>query len=147
MTRMSIKACIEAFSARNAAVAGIYRDGAKGILSRSVSSLAASVGDQRRELGKDLAALEGAVAAPSTELEIEIDAAHFAPPPQEAGGDPAGFLRLVRKIESEDYELLTAVSGAVLPTSIEVAERLAAFAEQAHKRSSWAQDHLDLLGI
>jgi hypothetical protein len=147
MTQMSYREALDALSTRNAGWASIYKESAKSLLSRSVSSLAASMADQRRELGRELAALALILPFDDAPLEIEMDLP--APPSPPIGAEEAipALLGRMQKAEAEDYELLSALSGAVLPRSVDAAERLAALAEQARKRASWAQDHLDLLGI
>lgn len=147
MTQMPYREALDALSARNAALASIYKESAKHLLSRSVSSLAASMADQRRELGRELAALTLLPSIDDTPLKIEMDFPDFPPPPIETGEAISVLLGRMQRVEAEDYELLSALSGAVLPRSVDAAERLASLAEQARKRSSWAQDHLDLLGI
>ncbi len=144
MVQLSYKAAIEALLARNSALIALYKEGAKSLLSRPVTSLALSMADQRRELGKELAALAQGQDPGAGPIELEAAPASPAAP---AAGDASGLLSRMRDQESDDYELLTALSGALLPSSAELAERLAGLAEQARKRSSWAQDHLDLLGI
>ncbi|HOX33904.1 MAG TPA: hypothetical protein PLB91_16355 [Spirochaetales bacterium] len=144
MVQISYKAAIDALLARNTALIALYKEGAKSLLSRPVTSLALSMADQRRELGKELAALARLQDPGAGPIELESAPAG---PEAPAAGDASSLLSRMRDQESDDYELLTALSGALLPSSAELAERLAGLAEQARKRSSWAQDHLDLLGI
>ncbi|HUW39577.1 MAG TPA: hypothetical protein VMV90_01100 [Rectinemataceae bacterium] len=130
---------------RNASAAAIYKEGAKSILSRSISSLALSLADQHKELGKvllELASVEGTQTA-LAELEPEF----LEQPATPASFEACAFLESARRIETEDYELLAALAGAFIPFSTEGAERLAALSEQARKRAAWAQDHLELLNL
>lgn len=145
MPQPSYGAALDALLARNEALLVLYREGAKNLLSRSISSLAASMIDQRRELAKDVASLKRQVADAGAPIDFELTASTL--PPNPSGEGAKGLLESMKKIEAEDYEFLSSLAGAVLPLSVEAAERLASLAEQARKRSSWAQDHLELLGI
>lgn len=147
MIQRTFKAVLEALSTRNAALIAVYKESAKNLLSRPAMSLILSMADQRREFGKELSSLALSPGIGAEPLELEIRALPDLAPPRSPPGDVAELLKLAQKAESEDYELMTAVSGVVLPISPGIAERLAGLAEQARKRSSWAQDHLDLLGI
>jgi hypothetical protein len=146
MEPVSFKSALGALAARNAALGASYRESAKSLLSRSATSLAASMADQRREFGKDLAELGAEANIGDEALDAEIPLSPPLPPPP-LDEDVASLLKRMKKVENEDYETLSALSGALLSRSPAIAERLALFAEQARKRGSWAQDHLDLLGI
>jgi hypothetical protein len=111
--------------------------------------------EQRFELGKVLGEIARDAAAmatfPETEVEFEMD-----PSPamvdrkfQSLGtpAEPKELLKIMAEIETADHELLAAAAGAVLSLSSVMAERLAGEAASARKRSNWAQDHLDLLGM
>ncbi len=145
MESVSLAVALEASSKRNASIATLYKEEAKTILSRSISSLALSLADQRKELGKALlefAGLDGTKAAVA-----ELETRFLEAPAGSPGIEPWDFLEFAIRTESSDYELLACLAGAFLPLSSEAAERLAALSEQARKRSVWAQDHLDLLGL
>ena len=145
MVSTTVATALETVSKRNSALAAIYTDAARSILSRSVSKLALSVADQRRELGKalvELAQVEGAGLANAEVEQIPLDQS-----PTWAGGEICDFLQFMVKAESAEYELLSSLAGAFVVFSADGAERLASLSEQARKRATWAQDHLDLLGI
>jgi len=156
--RMPLSGALEVAMTRNSAVAAVYREASRRLLSRSISTLARSMEDQRRESGKELEALRSVF---GSLIELDLDLADpdalRSPIVAPAIEDAAALLAAMERWESEDFELLAAIAGAAiagtaiaeaaLPASTEVAERVAALAEQARKRASWAQDHLDLLGI
>jgi hypothetical protein len=148
MMRMSLSGALEVALTRNSAVAAVYREGARTLLSRSISTLARSMADQRRESAKEIEILRSGFGAT---IELDLDLADpdllLAPVVASAIEDSVVLLTAMKRWESEDFELLAAIAGAALPASTEIAERVAALAEQARKRASWAQDHLDLLGI
>ncbi|MDP3178775.1 MAG: hypothetical protein Q8M76_12795, partial [Spirochaetaceae bacterium] len=153
MMRMPLSGALEVASTRSSAIAAVYREAARKLLSRSISTLARSMEDQRRESGKELEALRSEF---GSAIELDLDLADpdslWGPIVPPAIEDAAALLTAMKRWESEDFELLAAIAGAAiaetaLPASTDVAERVAALAEQARKRASWAQDHLDLLGI
>jgi len=147
MARITYGEALQSLSTRNDALALFYREGARSLLSRSMSNLAASIIDQRRELAKELASLAREEALAALPLEIEGTLPQPPSPAPSPDSRVESFLEGMLKMETEDYDSLSALAGAVLPRSVEAAERLAALAEQARKRASWAQDHLELLGI
>jgi hypothetical protein len=147
MLRMPLGAALEAVSARNNAIVAAYREGAHRLLSRSISSLCLSMANQRREFGKELAVLAELPGLKNTETELEIEAAQLEQPTAWNVSDAKELLPRMQTCEIADYELLAVLAGASILQSTEAAERLAALAEQARKRASWVQDHLDLLGI
>lgn len=147
MVKMSFRSAAEALSTRNATLLSSYKEAGRGLLSRSVSSLVASIADQRREMGKEIASLAIIPAIDGLEIEIDVEVERLKAKPVLDASEARALLGCIQCVETEDYELLTAVSGASLVGSVEVAERLASLAEQSRKRASWAQDHLDLLGI
>jgi hypothetical protein len=61
--------------------------------------------------------------------------------------EPKTLLKRMAEAEEADHEFLATVAGAVLPASPAAAERFAAEAAAARKRSSWAQDQLELLSM
>ncbi len=131
--------------ARNEALIGLYREGARRLPPGPAGNLAASMAEQRRDLSKALSSLaEG----PEGRAEVELDDSFAAPEP---GGplplDAAGLLGLIKEAEDADFERLSDLSGASLRISPEAAELLASEAGVAKKRASWARDHLDLLGL
>jgi len=111
--------------------------------------------EQRSELGKVLGEISRDAAAiavfPETEVEFETDPS-FAMVDRKiqsrgTPAEPKDLLKMMVEIETTDHELLAAAAGAVLSLSSVLAERLAGEAASARKRSNWAQDHLDLLGM
>ncbi|MDA8426395.1 MAG: hypothetical protein M0Z80_09690 [Treponema sp.] len=145
MMNVPLSSALETASKRNAVAAATYKAGAKSILSRSISSLALSLADQRRELGKVLLELASVGGAETVLAELEPKFLEGQAIP--AGSDPCAFLEFALRVETEDYELLAALAGAFLPLSTDGAERLAALSEQARKRAAWAQDHLELIKL
>lgn len=149
MVRLSMSSAIKEASSRNAAATAAYRDCARRLPPGPVSKLAASIAQLRAELGKTLAALAGDRAALESEVELEAALDPFSGL-DSPGGSPLELKTLLKRMaeaEAADFELLAALAGAVLPASGEAAERLAAEAAAARKRSAWAQDHLDLIDM
>jgi hypothetical protein len=112
--------------------------------------------EQRLDLGKTLSEIAAEIASihsfPEYEVEFEVEpspAALIAGKASSSGApaEPKDLLQRMAEAEATDYELLSAAAGAVLPFSSAIAERLAAEAASARKRSTWAQDHLDLLSM
>jgi len=145
MVLVPLAAALDATSERNSALAASYKDGARSILSRSISSLALSMADQRRELGKTL--LDLAAIAGTEKAAAELETGLLDAPRAWSGTEACDFLNFMVRAETSDYELLACLAGAFVPLSPDAAERLASLSEQARKRAAWAQDHLDLLGI
>ena len=113
--------------------------------------------EQRLELSKALGEISmeiGAILAASPDIEIEFESG-ISPAALidgksgsgESPADPKDLLKAMAEIESGEHELLAALAGALLPLSSVLAERLAGEAASARKRSNWARDHLDLLGM
>jgi hypothetical protein len=147
MTSMPLEAALAAVRLRNEALVGAYKDGARSVLSGPVSRLARSMADQRRELGKDLAELALLPGLQEAVAELDLDPLLFEKPLPWNTADVNELLERMRSAEADDYLILACIAGAFVPVSTEAAERVAALAEQARKRSTWARDHLDLLGI
>jgi hypothetical protein len=147
LLKMPLGAALEAVSARNSAIITAYRDGAHRFISRSISSLILSMTEQRREFGKELAVLADLPGLKDAETELEIESFQLELPGLMKASEACGLLPQMQVHELADYELLAALAGATVALSTDAAERLAALAEQARKRASWVQDHLDLLGI
>lgn len=115
MESVSLAVALEASSKRNASIATLYKEEAKTILSRSISSLALSLADQRKELGKALlefAGLDGTKAAVA-----ELETRFLEAPAGSPGIEPCDFLEFAIRTESSDYELLACLAGAFLPLS------------------------------
>ena len=147
MKKMSLPSALKVISTRNAAIAQAYRDWGKRLPPGPVSALATSMAGQRLELGKVLAEILGEPRLPEVEVEFDIE-------PSSLTGfstfgtelvEPKELLQKMAEAEAADHELLAAVAGAILPASGAAAERLASEADSARKRSTWAQDHLELL--
>jgi hypothetical protein len=132
---------------RNLAIAALYRDWGRHLPPGPVTRLAMSLAEQRLDLGKALGEIGSDYSLRS--LQVEFDAAPAeAPIPGDAElSEPAAILERMAAAEAADHELLAAVAGAAVAASSESAERLAAEAASARKRSIWAQDQLDLLGM
>jgi hypothetical protein len=141
---MLLAEALGAASARNAALVSAYKYGAHSILSRPVTSLALSMADQRKDLGKALSAMAALPGVRDTYAELDIDPIRLGAPPPWSAANACDFLSLVKEAESIDYEILACLAGAFLPLSPDTAEQLASLSEQSRKRASWAQDHLDL---
>ena len=144
---MLLGEALSAASARNAALVAAYKYGARNLLSRSVSSLALSMADQRKDLGRNLASFADIPGVRDTFAELDLDPERLAPLAPWTPSDICEFLTRVRESESVDYEILACLAGAFVGLSSEAAERLALLSEASRRRASWAQDHLDLLGI
>ncbi len=144
---MLLGEALGAASARNAALVSTYKYGAQSLLSRPITSLAQSMADQRKDLGKALALLAAIPGVRDTYAELDLDPERLEAPPPWAAVSICDFLALVQDAETVDYEILACLAGAILPLSAEAAEQLASLSEQSRKRASWAQDHLDLQRI
>jgi hypothetical protein len=156
MTSLPFSSALNELVSRNSAIAAAYREWARRLPPGPSSKLASSMAEQRLELGKTLGEIAAAIAAVSSlpELVVEFEIEPF---PASLGegrsanaatpAEPKEVLRRMAETEAADYELLAAAAGAVLPLSSAVAEQIAAEAGAARKRATWAQDHLDLLGM
>jgi hypothetical protein len=149
MTMRLLSSALKEISSRNAAMASTYRALAKRLPPGPVSKLAASIAEQRLELGRILGEVSGDHSLPESEVEFDVDTANLTGKDAFVGTivDSKEILKKMVETEAADHELLAAVAGAVLPASITVAESLAAEADSARKRSIWAQEHLDLLSM
>jgi hypothetical protein len=149
MISVSFAEALSAARRRNAALAGVYREAARHLLSRSISSVAASAADQRGELGEDLAKLEASLPQSLSALSLSLDEGLLegANLPSKGGDEAKALLSRAREAETEDRELFALLAAAARPDSPDAAAELDAFSEQAKKRAAWAQDHLDLLAL
>jgi hypothetical protein len=149
MTSLGISFAIKELSSRNASLAAAYHDWAKRMPPGPVSKLAQSIAEQRLELGKTLGELASDPAISGIEVEFETAPASAAgsDAAEASFADPKALLKRMIQAEDADYEYFAAVSGAVLPASPSAAERFAAEAAAARKRSLWAQDQLELLSM
>jgi hypothetical protein len=149
MVKMSFPAALGELRVRNDKLSAAYREWGRRLPPGAASRLAASVAGQRKELGDYLAEASANRALSNVMVEFESspsgatghDAEPNLPP------DQNDLLRRMAEAEEAEHELLAAVAGAVLPASGAVAERLASEADSARKRSFWARDQLELLGL
>ncbi len=146
MMRIAYAEVIGRFQARNEALIGLYRESARKLPPGPTGNLANSMAEQRRDLSKTLSALAG---GPEGRLEIELEESYADPelPAASPAADAASLLSFMKEAEDADFERLTELAGASLRISAEAAELLASEAGGAKKRSAWARDHLDLLGL
>lgn len=156
MKSLPIESALKELSARNGAVLAAYRDWARRLPPGPASRLAASMAEQRIELGKALAEIGSSASLRSStqesavefEFEPSPDAILAGQPPSLGNAaDPEALLKAMIALETAEHELLAAAAGAALPVSSVIAERLAGEAASARIRSNWAQDHLDLLSM
>lgn len=149
MISVSFAEALSAARRRNEVLAGAYREAARHLLSRSVSSVAASAADQRGELGEDLAKLEASLpqSLSGMSLSLEEGLLRGAEAPAQAGDEAKALLSRVRDAEAGDRELFALLAASARTDSPDVAAELEAFSDQAKKRAAWAQDHLDLLAL
>jgi hypothetical protein len=156
MTSLPFSSALKELGSRNSAIASAYREWARHLPPGPSSKLASSMAEQRLELGKTLGEIAAEIAAIGSLPELAVDF-EIEPFPSTLGAvraaagsapsEPTEVLKRMAETEAADYELLAAVAGSVLPLSSGVAERIAAEAGFARKRSTWAQDHLDLLSM
>jgi len=146
MGKIAYAEALGRLQARNEALIGLYREGARRLPPGPAGNLALSMAEQRRDLSKALSSL---AELPGGRVEIELDESFAAAEPsgEPVPADAAGLLSFIKKAEDADFERLSGLSGASLPISPAAAELLASEAGGAKKRASWAQDHLDLLDL
>ena len=146
---MSLASALKVIITYNASIGAAYRDWARRLPPGPVSALASSMAAQRQELGKVLAGIGGDGSIPQVEVEFDINPSVMTSFEDlgTAVVEPKALLQKMVEAEAVDHEFLSALAGAILPASASVAETLADEANSARKRSSWAQDHLDLLGL
>jgi len=134
---------------RNEVLAGAYREAARHLLSRSISSVAASAADQRGELGEELAKLEASLpqSLSETRLSLKEGLLRGAEAPATGGDEVKALLSRLLEAETADCELFALLAAAARSNDPDAAAELDAFSDQAKKRASWAQDHLDLLAL
>jgi hypothetical protein len=149
MMSLGISFALKELSLRNARLATAYHDWARNMPPGPATRLAESMSEQRRELGKALGEL---AADPSISgVEVEFESAPASAAGSDASEapltDPKVLLKRMAEAEDADHEYLVAIAGAVLPASTQAAERFAAEAAAARKRSTWAQDQLELLSM
>jgi hypothetical protein len=149
MTSVSFAEALSAARRRNEVLAGAYKEAARHLLSRSVSSVAASAADQRGELGEELAKLEAALpkSLSETRLSLEEGLLKGAELPAQGGDEAKALLSRVLEAETADGELFALLAAAARSSHPDSAAELDAFSDQAKKRASWARDHLDLLAL
>jgi hypothetical protein len=134
---------------RSLSVAAVYRDWGRRLPPGPITRLALSLAEQRLDLAKALAELVAEHGLRGIQVEFELDPAEApAPSAAEAGlAEPAAILKKMVAAEAADHELLAEAAGAAVAASAATAERLAAEAASARKRSIWAQDQLELLDM
>ena len=136
---------LKEIGARNTGLVSAYREAVRRLAPGPVSKLAASIVEQRHDLGNAIAEIANDRTIP--EVEVEFDSEPIFAIAVTTISDPVGLLKEMAHEEAADHEILATVAGALLPASIDAAERLAAQADSARKRSTWAQDHIDLLSM
>jgi hypothetical protein len=149
MIKMPIPVALKELASRNGQLTAAYRDWARRLPPGPASRLASSMAEQRLDLGEALGELLAKSAMPSAEVEFESAPASTAGHDAHAVSalEPKALLKRMVDAEAAECELLAAAAGAILPSSSDAAELLAAQAASARKRSLWAQDQLDLLSL
>lgn len=149
MERLPLSTALKEISSRNAAIAAAYRDWAKRLPPGPVSKLARSMAEQRADLGKTIREIAGDRSIPDTEVVFDVEPSSLIGQADFDIGmaETKELLARMTAAEAADHELLATLAGTILPASGTAAERLAAEADSARKRSTWAQDHLDLLSM
>lgn len=145
MSKITLADALKALQSRNDALISAYREGAQALSPGPVPNLATSMAEQRKELGKSLAALASSTGR--AEIDLDTPALEGDSSPPAVAKDPASLLGLMHEAEEADYERLAELAGSVLAVSAQAAELLASEANAAKKRASWARDHLDLMGL
>jgi hypothetical protein len=146
---MSFPDALGELRSRSLAIAGIYREWARRLPPGPITQLALSCAQQRADLGKALAEIGGEPGLRGLQVEFEL-ALSEAPGPSAgdaALSEPGAIFRKMADAEAADHELIAAAAGAAVAVSAAVAERLASEADSARKRSTWAQDQLELLAM
>jgi hypothetical protein len=149
MTELPLSAALKELVTRNELITAAYRDWGRRLPPGPVSRLAASMTEQRLDLGTALGEI------PSIRVPLELEVEFELAPAAAAGYDapsvtalePKDLLRRMAEAEAAEHELLAALAGAILPSSTEAAELIAAQAAAAGKRSLWARDQLELLSL
>lgn len=149
MISTSFAEALSAAKRRNEELAAIYREAARHLLSRSVSSVAASAADQRGELGEELEKLASSLPAGLAGRPLSLEEGLLGLGPKGAAqGDAAlALLSRAQEAETEDSRLFALLAEAARSEEPDAAAELDAFSEQARKRAAWAKDHLDLLAL
>jgi predicted phage gp36 major capsid-like protein len=144
---MAFPEAFKELRARNLAVATVYREWSRRLPPGPVSKLAASIAEQRRDLDKALAEIAADQSPRGAEVEFELAPAQAEGVSSEDSelSEPKAILRKIVAAEAADHDLLAEAAGSALSLSTEIAERLAAEAASARKRSIWAQDQLELM--
>ena len=142
----TIPALLEELRRRNDELATAYRNVSRRTLSRSLTTLAASAADQRKELGKTLADLADHLHGSEAMAGLPELPQAASPSEAAASTDPGSLLRYFRDIEEGDRQFFAALAG--LPgLDVDLSARLAALSEEARKRAAIANGHLDRLSL
>lgn len=144
MIKKSLAAILADAGRRSTELSAAYRSASKRTVSRTLTGLAASAMEQRRQLGEEIAALHASLG----ELEVSLELPTFPAdlPVEACGDDPVLIFTWFKDMESRDRDLFAALASQP-GLDPDLAARLAAWAEQARKRASMASDHLDLLSL
>jgi len=129
---------------RNMELSAAYKAASRRMVSRTLTGLAAAAMEQRRQLGDELSALLEGLKGQA----VSIDYPDFPKDPLQGGcsDDPAVVLTWFRDMEARERDLFAALAAQPSLDS-DIAAKLAAWAEQARKRASTANHHLDLLAL
>ena len=146
MPSIPFPGALEELRARSLSIAAIYRGWAKRLPPSPIMQLAMSLAEQRLDLGKALGEVASECGLRGVQVEFELLPAE-APAASDEVAEPGALLKKMVAAEAADHELLAAAAGAVVGASTAAAERLAAEANAARKRSLWAQDQLELLDM
>jgi hypothetical protein len=147
MVRTSFSDVIKVAQRRNDEIASAYKLASRRLLSRQLSSLAASAADQRAALGEELGHIVETVSEAVATMELALPentvaAAQAAIPGQD---DEKKLFAFFRDTEATEKELDIVLASQLASVDPDLASRFEAFAEQARKRAAMASDHLDLL--
>ncbi len=141
---MSLATILAEASSRNTTLLASYRTASRRLVSRTLTGLAATAIEQRRQLGEELTALQLGLVDQGVNLDYPVFPKETLP---EAGADETkAILAWFRDMEAAERDLFLALAGQP-GLEGDLAARLSAWAQQARKRASVASDHLDLLSL
>lgn len=148
MANSTMTALLGELRRRNDELSAAYRSISKRTLSRSLTTLAASAAEQRRELGETLADIMVHLDETGPGEGTDLPSLPLAAKPSEAlaSNDPAWLLRYFRDIEDGDKDLFS-VLASIPGLEPDLAARFAALSNEARKRAAIANGHLDLLSL
>ena len=149
MEKMSLSSALKVITTYNGAIASAYKDWARRLPPGPISTLAASMAEQRQDLGRLLTEISADRSLPEVEVDFDIDLGALRGFDSLATTvvEPRELLAKMAEAEAVDHEFLAALAGAVVAVSTSTAENLAVAADSARKRSTWAREHLELLGL